>query len=95
VAALYAALFDAYNRCDLEKFSSFFVNDVEFSPERHSGEWRSQGKGSSFLCGSTRVTRGVSTKPGTFQVRSPGTRLLAEVRIREAQSALDSEFASL
>ena len=23
-------LFDAYNRCDLEKFRSFFVEDVEF-----------------------------------------------------------------
>jgi uncharacterized protein (TIGR02246 family) len=30
VAALDAALFDAYNRCDLEKFASFFVDDVEF-----------------------------------------------------------------
>ena len=30
VASLDAALFDAYNRCDLEKFSSFFANDVEF-----------------------------------------------------------------
>jgi len=30
VAALDAALFDAYNRCDLEKFSSFFADDVEF-----------------------------------------------------------------
>ncbi len=30
VAALDAALFDAYNRCDLEKFGSFFVDDVEF-----------------------------------------------------------------
>ncbi len=30
VALLDAALFDAYNRCDLEKFSSFFVDDVEF-----------------------------------------------------------------
>ena len=29
VASLDAALFDAYNRCDLEKFSSFFVDDVE------------------------------------------------------------------
>src|SRR6202795_4865439 len=25
-----AALFDAYNRCDLDKFASFFVDDVEF-----------------------------------------------------------------
>src|SRR5450755_1532176 len=25
-----AALFDAYNKCDLDKFASFFVDDVEF-----------------------------------------------------------------
>src|SRR5258707_4906193 len=30
VALLDAALFDAYNKCDLDKFSSFFVDDVEF-----------------------------------------------------------------
>ena len=30
ITALDAALFDAYNRCDLEKFSSFFAEDVEF-----------------------------------------------------------------
>lgn len=30
ITSLDAALFDAYNRCDLEKFSSFFVDDVEF-----------------------------------------------------------------
>jgi hypothetical protein len=30
VTALDASLFDAYNRCDLEKFSSFFVEGVEF-----------------------------------------------------------------
>lgn len=29
-AALDAALFDSYNKCDLVKFSSFFVDDVEF-----------------------------------------------------------------
>jgi Domain of unknown function (DUF4440) len=29
-AALDTALFDAYNKCDLDKFSSFFVDDVEF-----------------------------------------------------------------
>jgi len=29
-AALDAALFDSYNKCDLEKFASFFVEDVEF-----------------------------------------------------------------
>ena len=30
VAALDAALFDSYNRCELEKFASFFAEDVEF-----------------------------------------------------------------
>jgi ketosteroid isomerase-like protein len=30
IASLDAALFDSYNRCDLEKFSSFFADDVEF-----------------------------------------------------------------
>ena len=30
ITTLDAALFDAYNRCDLEKFSSFFVDNVEF-----------------------------------------------------------------
>lgn len=29
-AALDAALFDSYNKCDLEKFASFFVDNVEF-----------------------------------------------------------------
>jgi len=30
IATLDANLFDAYNRCDLEKFASFFVENVEF-----------------------------------------------------------------
>ena len=30
VAALDAAVFDSYNKCDLDKFASFFVDDVEF-----------------------------------------------------------------
>ena len=29
-ATLDAALFDSYNHCDLDKFASFFVDDVEF-----------------------------------------------------------------
>jgi hypothetical protein len=29
-ASLDAAVFDSYNRCDLEKFSTFFTDDVEF-----------------------------------------------------------------
>jgi hypothetical protein len=30
VASLDSALFDAYNQCDLEKFGTFFIDDVEF-----------------------------------------------------------------
>lgn len=30
MSALDAALFDAYNRCDLEKFSTFLADDIEF-----------------------------------------------------------------
>ena len=30
IAALDAALFDSYNKCDLEKFANFFVENVEF-----------------------------------------------------------------
>src|SRR5690348_7132378 len=30
ITALDAALFDSYNKCDLEKFASFLVEDVEF-----------------------------------------------------------------
>ena len=30
IASLDRAVFDAYNTCDLEKFASFFVDDVEF-----------------------------------------------------------------
>jgi hypothetical protein len=30
IASLDAAVFDAYNRCDPEKFASFFVEDLEF-----------------------------------------------------------------
>lgn len=30
LAALDAALFDSFNRCDLEKFATFFVDDLEF-----------------------------------------------------------------
>src|SRR5438045_4716294 len=29
-AALDAALFDSYNKCDLDRFASFFVDDAEF-----------------------------------------------------------------
>jgi ketosteroid isomerase-like protein len=34
VASLDSALFDAFNTCDLEKFGSFFAEDVEFYHDR-------------------------------------------------------------
>jgi len=39
VALQDAALFDAYNRCDLEKFAAFFADDVEFYHD-HGGVTR-------------------------------------------------------
>jgi hypothetical protein len=30
MSALDTALFDSYNKCDLQKFASFFVDNVEF-----------------------------------------------------------------
>jgi ketosteroid isomerase-like protein len=30
IAALDAEVFDAYNKCDLDKFASFFAEDLEF-----------------------------------------------------------------
>ena len=30
ITSLDAALFDSYNKCDLKKFESFFVDDIEF-----------------------------------------------------------------
>jgi len=38
VAALDAALFDAYNRCDLEKFASFLADDIEFYHDQALGK---------------------------------------------------------
>jgi ketosteroid isomerase-like protein len=34
IASLDAAVFDAYNRCDLETFGSFFADDLEFYHDR-------------------------------------------------------------
>jgi hypothetical protein len=34
IASLDGAVFDAYNRCDLEKFGTFFTDDLEFYHDR-------------------------------------------------------------
>src|SRR5246127_5370122 len=67
ITALDAALFDAYNRCDLEKFASFFVDDVEFY---HDQGGVTLGKGDltdsikKNICG--RVSR--ELVPGTLKI---------------------------
>jgi hypothetical protein len=67
VALLDAALFDAYNRCDLEKFGSFFVEDVEFYHDQGGVTLGRQNLTDSVkknICG--KVTR--ELVPGTLQV---------------------------
>ncbi len=67
VASLDAALFDAYNRCDLEKFSLFFVEDVEFYHDQGGVTLGRQNLTDSVkknICG--KVTR--ELVPGTLQV---------------------------
>ena len=67
ISALDSALFDSYNRCDLEKFSSFFVDDVEFYHDQGGVTLGRQKLTQSIrdnICG--RVTR--ELVPGTLQV---------------------------
>ncbi len=42
ITALDAALFDSYNRCDLEKFASYLVEDVEFYHDQGGVTWKRQ-----------------------------------------------------
>ncbi len=67
IASLDAALFDSYNRCDLEKFSSFFVEDVEFYHDQGGvtlGREKLTDSVKKNICGKT--TR--ELVPGTLQV---------------------------
>ncbi len=67
ITALDAALFDAYNRCDLEKFASFFVEDVEFYHDQGGvtlGREKLTESVKKNICGKT--TR--ELVPGTLQV---------------------------
>jgi len=67
IATLDAALFDSYNRCDLEKFSSFFVDDVEFYHDQGGltlGRQKLTESVKNNICGKT--TR--ELVPGTLQV---------------------------
>ena len=67
IATLDAALFDSYNRCDLEKFSSFFVDDVEFYHDQGGltlGKVALTESVKKNICG--KVTR--ELVPGTMQI---------------------------
>lgn len=67
IASLDAEVFDAYNRCDLEKFGSFFTDDLEFYHDQ-GGLMRSRQSVveavKNNICG--KVTR--ELVPGTLEV---------------------------
>ncbi|HLY60464.1 MAG TPA: nuclear transport factor 2 family protein [Terriglobia bacterium] len=66
IAALDAALFDSYNHCDLEKFSSFFTDDVEFYHDQGGvtlGKEKLTESVKNNICG--KVTREIV--PGTME----------------------------
>jgi len=67
VASLDGALFDSYNHCDLEKFASFFVDDVEFYHDQGGvtlGKEKLTESIKNNICG--KVTR--ELVPGSLQV---------------------------
>src|SRR5262249_48574219 len=67
IAAQDAALFDSYNRCDLEKFGSFFTDDVEFYHDRGGltlGRQKLTESVKNNICG--KVTR--ELVPGSLEV---------------------------
>jgi ketosteroid isomerase-like protein len=69
IASLDAALFDSYNRCDLPKFASFFVDDVEFYHDQGGVTLGKKDLTDSVrknICG--KVTR--ELVPGTLQVHA-------------------------
>jgi ketosteroid isomerase-like protein len=67
LTTLDASLFDAYNKCDLDKFASFFVDDVEFYHDQAGvtlGKANLTESVKKNICG--KVTR--ELVPGTLQV---------------------------
>jgi hypothetical protein len=67
IASLDSALFDSYNRCDLQKFSSFFDENVEFYHDQGGvtlGRQKLTESIKNNICG--KVTR--ELLPGTLQV---------------------------
>jgi len=67
IASLDTALFDSYNRCDLKKFATFFVDDVEFYHDQGGvtlGKEKLTESVKTNICG--KVTR--ELVPGSLQV---------------------------
>ena len=67
ITALDAALFDAYNRCDLDKFGSFIAENVEFYHDKAGNTFGRTALTEAIknnICG--KVTR--ELVPGTLQV---------------------------
>ena len=67
ITSLDAALFDSYNRCDVERFATFFTEDVEFYDDRDGlsvGKQNLTDSIKKYICG--KVTR--ELVPGTLQV---------------------------
>ena len=67
IASLDAALFDSYNKCDLEKFAAFFADGVEFYHDQGGvtlGKQKLTESVKENICG--KVTR--ELVPGTLQV---------------------------
>ncbi len=67
IAGLDAALFDAYNRCDLEKFGSFLADDLEFYHDQTGlavGKQKTIDGVKNNICGKVRR----ELVPGTLEV---------------------------
>ena len=67
IASLDTALFDSYNQCDLEKFGTFFIDDVEFYHDQGGVTLGRQNLTESVkknICGKVRR----ELVPGTLQV---------------------------
>jgi Domain of unknown function (DUF4440) len=67
ITSLDAALFDSYNRCDLEKFATFFADDVEFYHDQGGvtlGKEKLTDSVRKNICG--KVTR--ELVPGSLQI---------------------------
>lgn len=90
VASLDSALFDAFNTCDLEKFASFFAEDVEFYHDKGGVTRTRQALVDSIknnICGKTRrdlIAKTMEVHPmdgyGALQI---GMHRFCDVKLKE------------